>query len=52
MLKIPHTMILGHEEMELVLTKKLPPCRLAFMALGGADEAAGGEKSSTAFNQL
>lgn len=52
MMETAHMLVLGHEEMQLVLTGKFPPCWVAFMALGGAAQAAGGEKSSMAFIHL
>lgn len=42
-----HTLDIGHGGMELELSQKPSPCHVAFMVLGSAMWAPGGEKSST-----
>jgi hypothetical protein len=35
-LKTPNSLATGHEEIQLVLNRRLPPCYLAFILLEGA----------------
>ena len=47
-LKIPHTQVIKHGEIKLVLTWKLRPYRLPYIVLAGTTQAARGEKESSA----
>lgn len=46
LLKTPHTLALGHREINLELTRKLSTCWLAFTGLGGAAKAADKKRKS------
>lgn len=44
-LKAPHILATGGGEIKLVLTRKFPPCWIAFTVLGGAMQTIMGEKN-------
>lgn len=47
LLKTLCTLVVGHREINLKLTKRLPLCWLAFTVLEGTVQVTGGEKSPT-----